>query len=544
MKKAFLALALIMLAGGAILQGQEVYKYWVAFADKEGSPYNLDEPSGYLSPRAIERRQRLGIDLDSLDLPVSPRYIAALQQEGFIVQNRSKWLNGVVLFSRDSVGMDAFARFPFVDTVILCDRGGVAQPDTEVFNIGYPLDRFPFPEPFSDEYYGAACFPIKQLRGHYLHRGGYQGQGVVIGVCDCGFPGVDTTAIFEPMRSEGRLLATRDFVWANENNVYTIHSHGTHVLSTMAVFEPGMYVGTAPKASYVLCRTENVFSETPLEEYNWVAAAEYLDSLGADIISTSLGYFNYDDSTRSYSLSDLDGTTAPISCGSAIAVSRGMLVINAAGNDGQATPQHLNVPADTRTVLTVGAVDTLGVRADFSAHGSVFGSYVKPDVMAMGVDVVSASPDGLFRLTNGTSLSCPIMAGMMACLMQCYPNRAPQRLCDMVRSWGSLADHPDPMSGYGIPDFGRAVGAPVAIGTCADGQPFQLYPNPASHWVVLSLGGQTKDVLLVVTDMMGRTMLNQRVNTPELRFSIDAWPSGTYFVNVNGKVAKMAVVTF
>ena len=172
MKKAFLALALIMLAGGAILQGQEVYKYWVAFADKEGSPYNLDEPSGYLSPRAIERRQRLGIDLDSLDLPVSPRYIAALQQEGFIVQNRSKWLNGVVLFSRDSVGMDAFARFPFVDTAILCDRGGVAQPDTEVFNVGFPIDCFPFPEPFSDEYYGAACFPIKQLRGHYLHSRG------------------------------------------------------------------------------------------------------------------------------------------------------------------------------------------------------------------------------------------------------------------------------------------------------------------------------------------------------------------------------------
>ena len=541
MKRRFLAFALFLLFGGAMLHGQHVYKYWVAFTDKEGTPFRIDRPERFLSPRALERRQRFGIAVDSLDLPVNPSYIASLRQAGFTVQNRSKWLNGVVVFSLGKVDMDDFAPFPFVDTVILCDNSSVSLPDTEVSNYGYELPRFRSPEPFSEEYYAGARVQIRQLGGRALHAAGFQGQGVVIGVCDCGFPGVDTTAIFAPMRSEGRILATRDFVWANENNVFTMHSHGTHVLSTMAAFVPGLYVGTAPKASYVLCRTENPLTETPLEEYNWVAAAEYLDSLGADVISTSLGYFNYDDSAFSYTLADLDGATAPISRGAAVAATRGLLVVNSAGNDGEAIPQHLNVPADVPQVLTVGAVDSTGLHARFSAHGPTATAHCKPDVMALGERVLSASPDGLFRYTNGTSLACPIMAGMMACLVQRFPALTPGNLCDSVRAWGSLADSPSDEMGYGLPDFSRALRTPVAINAMPVKLPFRLSPNPAKGWVTLSLDGMPIGCHMVVTDMMGRTVLSRHINQAETRICIDSWPAGTYFVHVDGNVAKLIV---
>lgn len=527
--KRWLLAALLLTAW--TVEAQPVYKYWVEFTDKRGTPFRLDAPEEYLGPRALERRARQRIQLDSMDLPVNPAYVEALQQEGLTVLHSSKWFNGVIAYSADSLADDR--EWPdFVRGVRLCEVSPLSVPDTDVPNLGYSLPVFDYDTLYGADYYGGGFAQISQLNGQMLHRCGYEGKGVLIGVCDCGFPGVDTAAIFDSMRAEGRLVATRDFVWPMEDNVFNMHSHGTHALSTMAVLVPGMYVGTAPKASYVLCRTENVLLETLLEEYNWTVAAEWLDSLGADIISTSLGYFFFDDSTQSHSLEDLDGRTAPMSRAAGIAVSRGMLVVNSAGNDGWSEPQHLNVPADVPQVLTVGAVDSAGVRADFSSFGPTATLCIKPDVMAMGVNVISASPDGLFRYTNGTSLSCPVMAGMMACLRQRFPQLTPGQLCDSVRSWGSLAAFPDHFSGYGIPDFSHAVsGMPVGIGNGeGQGEPFLLYPNPARReaMVVLQSAGRVE-----VYDLKGGRVFFREVDNMTGQVKLPLLPAGVYLVRVS-----------
>ena len=492
--KRWLLAALLLTAW--TVEAQPVYKYWVEFTDKRGTPFRLDAPEEYLGPRAMERRSRQCIQLDSMDLPVNPAYVEALQQEGLTVLHRSKWFNGVIAYSADSLADDR--EWPdFVRGVRLCEVSPLSVPDTDVPNLGYSLPVFDYDTLYGADYYGGGFAQISQLNGQMLHRCGYEGKGVLIGVCDCGFPGVDTAAIFDSMRAEGRLVATRDFVWPMEDNVFNMHSHGTHALSTMAVLVPGMYVGTAPKASYVLCRTENVLSESLLEEYNWTVAAEWLDSLGADIISTSLGYFFFDDSTQSHSLEDLDGRTAPMSRAAGIAVSRGMLVVNSAGNDGWSEPQHLNVPADVPQVLTVGAVD-----------------------------------DGLFRYTNGTSLSCPVMAGMMACLRQRFPQLTPGQLCDSVRSWGSLAAFPDHFGGYGIPDFSHAVsGMPVGIGNGeGQGEPFLLYPNPARReaMVVLQSAGRVE-----VYDLKGGRVFFREVDNMTGQVKLPLLPAGVYLVRVS-----------
>lgn len=523
-------LAALLFAAWSV-EAQPVYKYWVEFSDKRGTPFRIDAPLEYLGSRALERRIRLHVRLDSLDLPVNPAYVEALQREGLTVMHRSKWLNGVIAWSVDSLAEDR--EWPaYVKEVRLCEVSPLSRPDTNVPNYGSPLPVYEFDTLYGADYYGGGYAQISQLNGQTLHRCGYKGEGVMIGVCDCGFPGVDTAAIFESMRAEGRLLATRDFVWPEEDDVFNIHSHGTHALSTMAVLVPGIYVGTAPKASYVLCRTENVVRESLLEEYNWAVAAEWLDSLGADIISTSLGYFFFDDSTQNHSLNDLDGRTAPMSRAVGVAVSRGMVVVNSAGNDGWSEPQHLNVPADVPQVLTVGAVDSVGERADFSSYGPTRTLCIKPDVMAMGVNVLSASPDGLFRYTNGTSLSCPVMAGMMACLRQRFPRLTPAQLCDSVRAWGSLAAFPDRLSGYGIPDFSHAVnGLPVGIlDGEGQGEPFLLYPNPA-RWgatVVLQSAGRVE-----VYDLKGARVFCHEVDGMTELVKLPLLPAGVYLVRVS-----------
>lgn len=530
MKYKLITLCVLLLAGVGVLHAQQVYKYWVSFTDKAHSPYTLDNPSSYLSHRALLRRQRQNIAFDSLDLPVSPSYVSRLKQAGFGILFQSKWFNGVAVYLPDSVGPEAFSQFPFVASVVLYDHTSLLQPDTILSETGFSLPYNPSPTPFSSQYYGGGFTQINQLNGQFLHAQGYEGQGIIIGMNDTGFPGVDNANTFAALRDEGRLLATRDFVWPVENNVFSLHSHGTHTLSTIATLMPGFYVGTAPLASFVLCRTENTFSETPLEEYSWVAAAEYLDSLGADIISSSLGYYEFDDTACSYTLSDLDGRTAIISRGAATAVGRGMLVVTSAGNDGFANPQHLGVPADVPEVLSVGAVDDDGIVSFFSSHGPTAAGVVKPDVLALGQRVISATPYGRYQRTDGTSLSCPIMAGMMACLWQRYPGLTPRQLCDSVRAWGSMASAPDSLGGYGIPDFSKALrqgGLDVKSSSEAD---FLLYPNPVGRQQTVSLVYESIGSHLAVFDAWGREVLSRKVGQGPVTFSTQALAPGVYHV--------------
>ena len=524
-KVPYLLILLLLVPVLVPAQSDSVYKYWVTFADKGGSGYTLDNPADYLAPRSLERRQRQHIAIDSLDLPVSPAYIQRLQDLGFRVQNHSKWLNGVVLFAADSSQAAVLDTVPFVTSWQLFDHGTASLPQEGLVDGGTPACPIVFDSLYDSNYYRAGFPQIEQLRGRALHRAGYEGQGLVVGVCDGGFPGVDTIAVFDTLRSEGRLLATRDFVWDGDD-VYSIHNHGTAVLSNLASYIPGLYVGTAPKASYVLCRTENTYTETPLEMINWVAAAEYLDSLGADVITTSLGYYVYDDTNFHY---PLDGRSAPISQGAGIAVTRGMLVVNAAGNNGHYNPPYLNAPADVESVLTVGAVDGEGVVTGFSSPGPTDDGRLKPDVMAMGQGVAVAGTQGYLRYSSGTSFATPILAGMMTCLWQRFPDWTPQQLCDSVRSWGSRADSADYDYGYGIPDFSRAMShdpAPLDIPVLPDAPSYRLYPNPTTGAFTVECSAPAT---LTVTDLAGRRLLRQEFQLSHLTFQL---PAGVYLVTV------------
>lgn len=505
------ALCLPLLAAA---QGDSVYKYWVTLGDKAGCAYSLEHPEAFLSPRALERRQRQSIVPDSLDLPVSEAYIQRLEELGFRVQNRSKWLNGVMLFMTDSAQAAGLDTLPFVVSRTYCDHGSVGLPQRELSDNG--VCRLPvlYNSSYSSNYYFCGASQIDQLHGRSLHRAGYEGQGLVIGICDDGFPGADTIRLFDSLRAEGRLLATRDFVW-DGGDVHSIDGHGTAVLSTLASFLPGCYVGTAPKASYVLCRTEDYLSETPAEMYNWVSAAEYLDSLGADIITTSLGYYKFDDTVLHW---PLDGRSAPITLGAETAASRGMLVVNAAGNNGHYDPPYLNAPADGEHVFTVGAVDAAGSVTAFSSPGPTDDGRLKPDAAALGQEVMVSGVRGFIRASSGTSFACPIMAGMMACLWQRFPAWTPQQLCDTVRSWGDHAGQPDNHYGWGIPDFSRAMGLDAAAADEADAAApaFLLFPNPSHGTVSLRVGSAGDAGKVTITDMAGRIVQQKSVEQNSL----------------------------
>ncbi len=529
------------------LQGQEVFKYWVQLRDKAGCAYTLDAPEDYLGPRALERRQHQRIAVDSLDLPVSETYLQAFRQAGFVVQNRSRWLNGVTLFAADSTRVAALDTMPFVDTVIFCEKSSIQAPDIVALGPGWPYLPMLYDAAYDSSYYRYSYPQVAQLKGVELHRRGYEGQGLIIGVCDGGFPGVDSICYFDSMRSEGRLLASRDFVWSGDQ-VFSVHGHGTKVLSLMASHLPGFFVGTAPKASYVLCRTENTERETLLEEYNWIAAAEYLDSLGADIITTSLGYFTFDDSTQNHTRADLDGKTTPMTLAGDIAVSRGMLVVNAAGNNGDEGAGRLNSPADAEQVLTVGAVTISNEWAPFSSFGPTADMRVKPDVMALGAQVYGATPEGNLSTASGTSLATPIMAGMMACLWQRYPHLTPYQLCDSVRAWGSLADQVDMQRGYGIPDFSRAFPSDtipvVGVERMEVGDAlFRLWPNPCHERVVVETTASASAV--IVRDMMGREIRRVGVAGGRVEVLMEGMECGVYFVTVvapGGSCTRRVVV--
>ena len=393
--------------------------YWVQFTDKNNSPYSIDNPEAYLSPRALQRRANQGIGIDEYDLPVNPQYLQAVADCGAELINPSKWLNGVSVYATNADVIDAIQALGFVSTVRNCPDNPEAQLMKErwLANEMKPSTT----HRAMNDFYGGASEQAKQLNVDKLHDLGYDGTGVIIAVLDGGFQGAENAACFDNMREEGRLLGVREFVYG-QTSVYTQSNHGTSCLSTMGAYVPNQMVGTAPKASYYLIHTENGDSENIIEEYNWVSGAEYADSLGVDVCSTSLGYIGFDMTQWNHPFEHFDGQTAPMSIGAEIAVSRGMICMNAAGNEGGGTCT-LGIPADAEHVLTVGAVDASGNRAYFSSVGPTYDGRIKPDVMAMGQDTYVATGYQGWEYYNGsgTSFATPVLAGAVACLRQARP---------------------------------------------------------------------------------------------------------------------------
>ena len=513
-------------------------RYWIQFTDKNNTPYSIDRPEEFLSERSIQRRVKYGISIDEKDLPVNPSYIKAVENAGATILNPSKWLNGVTIETNNNSVLDAIEKLPFVKkTCVMQDEPLKQMLKNESF-ISEMKPEAIVETNVSRGYYGSAHTQIELLNGVALHNMGYRGEGVWIGICDSGYQGADVHNAFKNMRDENRLLGTKDFVYKN-GIVYSDDHHGTACLGLMAACIPNVYVGTAPKASYFLCRTENINSENIIEEYNWVSAAEYMDSLGIDMISTSLGYIGFDDSDASHDYEDFDGKTCIITIGAEIASSRGILCVAAAGNEGDNDFPYVGGPGDGKNVLTVGGVKSDGSRTAFSSIGPTYDGRIKPDVMSFAYAVTVASPNGDFYQGNGTSFAAPSLAGMLACYWQARKDVSESKIREIIKQSSNNYSSPNNEYGYGIPDFEKALDM-LNLGNCDifdEKTLFSVYPNPSNGVVKFALNFDVK-ITVQVFDILGKMIYiseNHNGGMEELNVFLSNLDEGLYMIKAFGE---------
>lgn len=426
----------------------DTLKYRISLKDKAATDYSLQKPEMYLSKKSIERRKRQGLEIDSTDLPVCKKYVDAIRKKGVHVLVTGKWDNFVTVSCNDSMLIAEIAGLPFVRSTERVWRGVAKRASERDSLINKPLR--------TDSLYGPAITQIKMSHADRLHEAGFKGQGMTIAVIDAGFHNVDK---IEAMKNIN-ILGTRDFV-NPEADIYAESSHGMSVLSCMAMNQPNVMIGTAPEASYWLLRSEDEYSENLVEQDYWAAAIEFADSVGVDLVNTSLGYYSFDDPAKNYRYRDLNGHYALMSREAAKAADKGIVVVCSAGNSGSGSWKKITPPGDAENVITVGAVNKSGVLAPFSSVGNTADGRVKPDVVAVGLGSDVMGTDGNLRHANGTSFSSPIMCGMVACLWQACPELTAKEIIELVRRSGDRAVFPDNIYGYGIPDLWKAYQSTV-----------------------------------------------------------------------------------
>ncbi len=441
--------------------------------------HSLFSPQEFLSQKSIARRQKQGIAIDTTDLPVSADYLQAIEPWTDSLVYVLKWSNSAVILPKAAATPEDLLALPMVKSVMPVTTLPIKSNHR-------PANKFeeelfvPMSYVEGGGKYGGSYRQINQLNLDLLHARGYEGDGMTIAVMDNGFFRLDRYEAFDSLRLSGRIIATRDFV-SKRNEVYDVGGHGTSVLSCMAAILPGQLRGSAPYASYLLLVSEDDNAETVMEEYYWAAAAEFADSMGADILSTSLGYTTFDSQEGNHRYADMDGNSTVISRASNMAALKGMLVLNSAGNSGRNSWKYISAPADAREIIAVGAVDVNKQIADFSSFGPSYSGQVKPDACAMGRACTLISREGILSNGSGTSFACPILAGGAACLWQALPQRSAIEIRDLIRRSGSRWENPDNRFGFGIPDLYAAWLSETRL----QGFPFAknieplLYPNPS-----------------------------------------------------------------
>lgn len=451
----FISVPLLVLAQ----QAQAQYsKYIIRLTDKNNTPYSLNSPSAFLSAKAIARRERQNINIDSTDLPVNPSYLDSIRSAGSVaILNVSKWLNQVLIQTSDAGALDHIQHLSFVKALKgIAPRISRREADTDDRLIkGNPPSKKASGATGTGNYlnYGTTYNQVSIHEGEFLHNKGFLGEGLTIAVLDGGFYHYDSNPAFDSIRLHNQVLGTWDFV-VNKESVTEEHYHGMLCLSTIAANRPGTMVGTAPHASFYLFHTENTATEFPVEEQNWVAAAERADSLGADLITTSLGYSTFDYPSLDYSYEDMDGKTTICAQGAEWATKKGMIVTASAGNSGNASWHYINTPADAVHVIAVGSVDYNGNPSAFSSYGPSSDGRVKPDVASVGSNTVVAGTDGNpTSAYSGTSLANPNLAGLIACLWQAFPECTSLDIREAIQKSSNRYVNPDSRTGYGIPNM-------------------------------------------------------------------------------------------
>lgn len=456
MKKILPVLIILFLTTS--LQAQYT-KIIIQFKDKGSNTFSIANPSQYLSQRALQRRTKYNIAIDSTDLPITKRYIDSIRLAGDVnILSASKWLNQVLIQAADSAALSKIRSFPFVKSAQPVGlRIAVESPvpgkfvETVTPLIVPATSRTAATTDYFD--YGSSYGQVHIHEGEFLHNKGFRGENVVIAMLDAGYQQYKTLSVFDSVRMNGQVLGERDFV-TFDNSVNEDDAHGMYCLSIIAANRPGKMIGTAPKAGFLLLRTENSVGEYPIEEHNWVAGAEFADSAGADMITSSLGYNIFNDPAFNHTYSQLYRNAAQVTQGAALACKKGMIVTNSAGNDGSNSWKYISFPADADSVCAVGAVTPTGDPAAFSSYG--FPGKVKPNVASVGVSTVIAGLNNEVVNGNGTSFSNPNLAGLIACLWQAFPAYNNMKILDAVYKSASHYTTSDDRSGFGIPNFRKA----------------------------------------------------------------------------------------
>jgi hypothetical protein len=443
----FFLMTFVLISLGTSAQ-QDTLKYRISLKDKAVTTYSLSRPEQFLSEKAIARRVKQHLPIDSTDLPVCEKYVDAIRKKGVKIVAMGKWDNFVTVSCNDSLLIKKIAALPFVRSTEKVWKA----PDSKKSQRSAQRDSVTNKVVRVDScYYGPAYRQIQLSNGDKLHEAGFKGQGMTIAVIDAGFHNADQIEAMNNIR----VLGVKDFV-NPDGDLFAESSHGLKVLSCMAMNQPNVMVGTAPEASYWLLRSEDEYSENLVEQDYWAAALEFADSVGVDVVNTSLGYYAFDDRTKNYNYRDLNGANALMSREASKAADKGMVVVCSAGNAGSGPWKKITPPADADNVITVGAVGKNGVLAAFSSIGNTADNRIKPDVVAVGLTSDVMDTNGVVGRANGTSFASPIMCGMVSCLWQACPQLTAKQVIELVHQVGDRVDFPDNIYGYGVPDLWKA----------------------------------------------------------------------------------------
>lgn len=500
--RALTIMTLLFVSTTYCIYGQEPtysYYYRVYLRDKGDNITGKYSALDLLSLRAVNRRLRSGIKVpDFRDFPVNKSYLNKITLLGLKLHTTSKWMNTALFKSQSAFDINSLLNLPFVSNVKIVKTPAKKSGLSKKLNFQVTQTDFP---PYDR--------PLTMINGLRIHDSGYDGKNILIAILDGGFLNSDVISSLSDLRSRKGIRKTYDFV-KNNGSVFNASTHGTAVLSVLAGKITGQIEGSAPGADYLLLKTEDVESEFPCEEDFWAAGAEFADSTGADIISSSLGYFNFDDPSLNYKYSDLDGNTAFVTRVADIAASKGILVVNSAGNERDKVWKSILFPSDGDSVLAVGAVDGFGMISDFSSSGPSADKRIKPDNVAMGVSITVQASENLIGQSSGTSFSCPVLSGIAACLFQAVPLALNSDIINVLHSSGDRYSIPDSLYGYGIPDIVHALDELQKKYVLVPEEGIIMYPNPTTGQFEITFSAPPEKVTIEIISLTGKLLFEEK----------------------------------
>ncbi|UOE41973.1 S8 family peptidase [Chryseobacterium suipulveris] len=512
-----------ILVGAVMFMSAQTELVFVYFKDKPNKAAFYANPLSELSQKSLDRRTKYGIALNDQDAPIEPTYIQNIQNLGFTVTDYSKWMNGVAVnaTSAQIAQLEQQSYVQSVERFIKHPTGG--KPEIKKVNKFEEFDN----SVRTTFNYGTGLSQINQINLRPLHIAGYTGTGITIAVIDTGFPRVNTGSAYARIRNNGQIKGGYNFI-NKSSDIYNtaLHNHGSYCLGTIAGYIDNQYVGSAPDADFYLYATEDAYNEFPEELIYWTEAAEEADRKGVDIISTSLGYYDFDDTRYNLLYSDMNGTTSFIARTAQIAVEKGIFVLAAAGNEALTYWHYIITPADNEKVFTVGGVNSVGVSSSFSSFGPNSVGVIKPDASARGTNTAMAYNNSA-TTSSGTSFATPLAAGGVACLIQALPNKSLAELRDLLRENSSEYPNTTAQMGYGILNFGNTLNAVLATDNSTKFNSLKIYPNPVINNFTFDTTEKISSVELY--DVLGRklqSLQNQKTN------SVEQLKSGVYFLKV------------